>query len=323
MSEFIPRPELSDERLPINHQSGSGFRALFSFVLVMLGGFLLSNILAIVLVPPILGIDLAQIGAISQNPASYDNAWEVLMLTQVIAFVGSFLITPLLYMKWIDHQSLSNLNPNPHLSLLPLLAVIVLVLCFVPLIDLTNQWNNAISLPESLKWLEFWMKSMEEKAREMTQVLTTFSSLGRLLVAFLVIAVLPGIAEELVFRGLLQNKLLSLTRNPHVAIWVSATVFSAIHFQFYGFLPRMLLGAVFGYLYFWSGNLWLPMLAHFVNNAFTLLMVYLYQQKLSDYDAEGSMGATLPMVLSSVILTAGILFYLYTYFKNQRLVRHS
>ena len=167
------------------------------------------------------------------------------------------------------------------------------------------------------------MKSMEEKAREMTQVLTNFSSTGRLLVAFLVIAVLPGIGEELVFRGLLQNKLLALTRNPHVAIWVSAALFSAVHFQFYGFLPRMLLGAVFGYLYVWSGNLWVPILAHFVNNAFTLLMVYLYQQKISDYDAEGSMGATLPMVLGSVLLTARILFYLYTYFRNQRLVRHS
>jgi membrane protease YdiL (CAAX protease family) len=204
-----------------------------------------------------------------------------------------------------------------------MLAVVLLVVCLVPFNDLMIQWNNSLSMPEPLKWLEFWMRRMEDQMREMTQVLTDFSSPARLLAGFLVIAVLPGIGEELVFRGLLQNKLQALTRNPHVAIWVAAIIFSAIHFQFYGFLPRMLLGALFGYLYFWSGNLWVPILAHFVNNAFTLLMIYLYQQKISDYDAEASPVASLPLSLGSLVITAGILFYLYTYFKHQRLVRPS
>lgn len=323
MSEFIPRPELSDERLPTHHQTSGSFWSLFSFMLIMGGGYLLANALAIGLVPLIAGVDLTQMGAITQHPSDYENAWQVLILTQAIAFVGAFLITPLLYRKWIDRQPLSALNPNPRLSLIPLLAVVFLVVCLIPFNDLIIQWNNSLSLPEPLKWMEFWMKDMEDKMRELTQVLTHFSSPARLLAGFLVIAVLPGIGEELVFRGLLQNKLQALTRNPHVAIWVAAIIFSAIHFQFYGFLPRMLLGALFGYLYVWSGNLWVPILAHFVNNAFTLLMVYLYQQKVSDYDAAGSPVASLPLSLGSLVITAGLLFYLYTYFKHQRLVRHS
>lgn len=323
MSEFIPRPELSDERLPTHYPSSGSFWSLFSLLLVMGGGYLLSNALALLLVPLLAGVDLIQMGAISQHPSDYENAWQVLMLTQSIAFAGAFLITPLLYLKWIDRQPLSALNPHPRLSLMPLLAVVVLVVCLVPFNDLMVQWNNSLSVPEPLKWLEFWMRRMEDQLREMTQVLTDFSSPARLLVGFLVIAILPGIGEELVFRGLLQNKLRTLTRNSHVAIWVAAIIFSAIHFQFYGFLPRLLLGALFGYLYFWSGNLWVPILAHFVNNAFTLLMVYLYQQKISDYDAEGSPVASLPLALGSLVITAGILFYLYTYFKNQRLVRHA
>jgi membrane protease YdiL (CAAX protease family) len=323
MSEYIPRPELSDDKLPINHQPSGSLWSLFSFMLVMVGGYILSNALAVGLVPLITGVDVMQMGAISQHPSDYENAWQVLMLTQAIAFAGAFLITPLLYLKWIDRQPLSTLNPNPRLSLMPLLAIIFLVICLVPFNDLIIQWNNSLSMPEPLKWIEFWMRDMEDKMREMTQVLTDFSSPVRLLVGFLVIAVLPGIGEELVFRGLLQNKLQALTRNPHVAIWVAAIIFSAIHFQFYGFLPRMVLGALFGYLYVWSGNLWVPILAHFVNNAFTLLMVYLYQQKISDYDAEGSPVASLPLSMGSLLITVGILFYLYTYFKNQRLVRHS
>jgi len=323
MSEFIPRPELSDERLPTHHQTSGSFWSLLSFMLIMGGGYLLANALAIGLVPLIAGVDLTQMGAITQHPSDYENAWQVLILTQAIAFMGAFLITPLLYRKWIDRQPLSALNPNPRLPLIPLLAVVFLVVCLIPFNDLIIQWNNSLSLPEPLKWMEFWMKDMEDKMRELTQVLTHFSSPTRLLAGFLVIAVLPGIGEELVFRGLLQNKLQALTRNPHVAIWIAAIIFSAIHFQFYGFLPRMLLGALFGYLYVWSGNLWVPILAHFVNNAFTLLMVYLYQQKISDYDAAGSPVASLPLSLGSLVITAGLLFYLYTYFKHQRLVRHS
>jgi uncharacterized protein len=317
MSEFSPSPEVSSEKAFPNDRNNSPVWSLFSFLLIMTGGYILFNVLSPILVSVSLGISLMQLAAILQNPGGYDNAWQILMLVQVIAFSGSFLITPLLYMRWMEKRPPSVLNPNRHVAAAPLLAVALLVVFFVPFNDLIIQWNNALSLPEPLRWIELWMKNMEEKLQEMTQVLTNFSSPGRLLIGFLVIAVLPAIGEELTFRGLLQNKLQRLTGNAHVAIWMAAVIFSSIHFQFYGFFPRMLLGALFGYLYVWSGSLWLPILAHFVNNAFTLLMVYLYQQKVSDFDVEKSPFASWPLVLLSLALTAGLLYYIRQYYKNR------
>jgi membrane protease YdiL (CAAX protease family) len=94
------------------------------------------------------------------------------------------------------------------------------------------------------------------------------------LAAIVILAIVPAIGEELLFRGILQNKIEMLSKNKHIAIWITAFIFSFIHFQFYGFVPRLLLGALFGYLYIWSGNLTIPILAHFINNGFTLLLLY-------------------------------------------------
>jgi membrane protease YdiL (CAAX protease family) len=110
--------------------------------------------------------------------------------------------------------------------------------------------------------------------QELTTYLTNFENIVEFLAAIVILAVVPAIGEELLFRGILQNKITLLTKNYHVAIWVSAIIFSAIHFQFYGFVPRVLLGALFGYLYVWSGNLGVAILAHFINNGFTLFLIY-------------------------------------------------
>ena len=101
-----------------------------------------------------------------------------------------------------------------------------------------------------------------------------FESSDQLLYGLFVMAIIPGVAEELIFRGLIQRLLITKNYNPHVVIWCVAALFSAIHFQFLGFLPRMLLGGVFGYIYWWSGSMTFPMVAHVLNNGFTLLMMH-------------------------------------------------
>ncbi|MES2731872.1 MAG: CPBP family intramembrane glutamic endopeptidase [Bacteroidota bacterium] len=310
--------ELSEERLPLNTTLGSRFLSFSSFIFFALGGYILSNAISLFLVMGIFGISLLQMAALQQDPAGFDNAWLLLILIQVFAFTGAFLLTPIVYLRWIEHKPLASLNSNRQLSSRTLLAVALLVIAFIPFNDLVIQWNNSISLPKPLAPVEHWMQDMEEKAKILTQILTSFTSPFRLLVGLLVIAVMPAIGEELVFRGLLQNKLQSLTRNTHVSVWVAAILFSAIHLQFYGFIPRMLLGAMFGYLYAWSGSLWLPILAHFVNNSFTILMVYLYQQKLTEYDGENAALVSFPLALVSLAITIGLLYYIKTYYKTHR-----
>jgi membrane protease YdiL (CAAX protease family) len=315
--------ELSEERLPLNASLGSRLVSFSSFLLFAMGGYFLANAVGLFLVMGIFGMSLSQMAALQQNPADFAHAWLLFMLIQVFAFSGAFLLTPLAYLKWVEHKPLSSLNTNRQLYGPTLLAVAGLVVSFIPFNDLVIQWNSAISLPESLAGAERWMKEMEEKAKVLTEVITNFSSTPRLLAGFLVIAVMPAIGEELMFRGLLQGKLQSLTRNTHVSVWVAAILFSAIHLQFYGFIPRMLLGAMFGYLYAWSGNLWLPILAHFVNNGFTILMVYLYQQKLSGYDVEKATGVSLPLALVSLTVSIGLLYYIKTCYSTHRPARDA
>ena len=113
-----------------------------------------------------------------------------------------------------------------------------------------------------------------------------------------------------------QNELYRGTKNIHTAIWASAIIFSAIHIQFYGFIPRMLLGALFGYLYYWSGNLLVPMFAHFFNNAFGVTMIYLHRLKITEMNVEDNTAAPAHLVLLNIVLTVGLLYYIWKHYRE-------
>ena len=158
------------------------------------------------------------------------------------------------------------------------MLVLMIMIVSMPLMEWTAIWNQKMILPEFLKGIELWMKEKEDAATQiMIRLLTVRSNFDFILNLFM-IAVLPAIGEELMFRGGVQRSLNRAFSNPHVAIWLTAIIFSAIHVQFYGFIPRMLLGAGFGYLYYFSGSLWYAMLAHFINNAYAVCAAY-YMQK--------------------------------------------
>jgi hypothetical protein len=151
--------------------------------------------------------------------------------------------------------------------------------------------------------------------------MTQFSSIGEFVLAFVVIAILPAIGEEFVFRGMVQPQLFKATRNIHIAIWTSAILFSAFHLQFFGFVPRMLLGALFGYLYYWSENLWMPMFAHFVNNGFSVIMLYLNQKGVVDVDVESTdVVAPWPAILVFALISGGLLFYFKNFFDQKKMI---
>jgi membrane protease YdiL (CAAX protease family) len=141
----------------------------------------------------------------------------------------------------------------------------------------------------------------------MTGFLTNFKQFDQLLIALFVVVLLPAVGEEVLFRGIIQTKLFQHWGNTHLAIWTAAAIFSAIHFQFYGFLPRMMLGALFGYLYFWTGSLRIAVLAHFVNNGFVLVMVYLHNIGIVKTNIEETKTMPVTLVMTSLILSAGIL----------------
>lgn len=205
-----------------------------------------------------------------------------------------------------------------NVEILPAIITVIVVIVFMVVNSIFIEWNATFDFPSFADEFERWARNMETEAERTTEFLTTFSSDWEVMIALLVIAVLPGIGEELVFRGLIQNELFKATKNIHVSIWFAAFLFSAIHFQFFGFVPRMLLGALFGYIYYWSGSLKLAMLAHFVNNGVSIIAIYLYQKGTFTFDMETPQAAPAPAIIAATIITAALLYYFYKYFEHRK-----
>lgn len=191
-----------------------------------------------------------------------------------------------------------------------IIVIPLLMLSALPLINLMAEINAKMVFPEFLNNLETWMKKAEEDAKIMTEAFLKMDSAGSLIFNLVMIALIPAFGEELLFRGVIQQLCTRWTNNIHRGIWIAAILFSALHGQFYGFIPRMVLGALLGYLFFWSGSLWLPFLAHFVNNGSAVLVSFLVQKKIIPEDVEniGSGQDELYYVLSSAFIVVILLW---------------
>lgn len=244
------------------------------------------------------------------TPADYPELRVPLFIMQGCATLFGLIIVPSLYVLAFEKKNILILAKDKPLYSQSILLTIIVVIVFMIPNTFFIEWNANLSMPDFLKNFETWARQNEDRAAELTTFLTTFDSFGNFLLAFVVIAILPGIGEELLFRGMLQPELQRATGNIHAAIWISAIMFSAIHLQFFGFVPRMLLGVLFGYLYYWSGNIVVPMLAHFINNGFSVVMIYLYQLGIISINLESGEPAPLVMVALFTVITFGILLYL-------------
>jgi uncharacterized protein len=230
-------------------------------------------------------------------------------------FIG-LIIGPALFLK-TQRKGLHIFFHDHGFQFIPILLTVVVVIVFMAVNSVFIQWNAEMQLPEFLKWFEEWAREKEDSATELTKFITQFDSPIQVAIAMFVIALLPAFGEEIVFRGLIQNEFYRGTRNIHLSIWISAILFSAIHFQFFGFVPRMLLGALFGYLYYWSGSLSMAILAHFVNNGMSVIGIYFYQRGYFETDLESSEAASWPTVLFSAFLTITLLYSFWKYYQKQ------
>ena len=249
------------------------------------------------------------------NPTNNPDLKLPLFIMQGFGTLTGLVIVPLVLLK-VFHQPFNTLFRGPLLAQ-PVLLTIAIVFVFMAVNSVFIEWNQKLDFPDFLSGFEQWAKDTEQKLEELTTFLTKFESVGELIIALVVIAVLPAIGEEFVFRGIIQRELYRGTGNIHVSIWVAAAIFSAIHLQFFGFLPRLFLGALFGYLYHWSGNLSLAIVAHFVNNGLMVLAMYFYQKGMLDVDIESTESAPLSAVLFSAVITI-ILLYLFKTFYDKR-----
>jgi uncharacterized protein len=283
---------------------------------------LLNVFLGFVVAGPVLGLGIASFfyeGNLLNDIQTPDNRPDIvvpLLITQSVATLIGLIIFPLIHIVAVEHKRIPAFFPPQQKTLFALVLIMALGLTFVIAISPLVEWNMNLNFPEFLKGFERWAREAEDKTEQLTKVMTSFDSVGDLVLGLIVIALLPAIGEELVFRGMFQNEFLRATKNIHVSIWVSAIIFSAIHFQFYGFLPRLLLGALFGYLYHWSGTLLIPMFAHFVNNAFGVIMIYLHRHEITDLNVEDSTAAPLEYVFLNAVLSLGLLYYVWRHYRK-------
>jgi len=287
---------------------------LVVLVLLSLGGVLvIGNILAFVTAIIMTG-SITQVMEVITNPADFPDQRATVLMMQGMASFGGFIITPLIfYYLIVKGNIIRDFIKLPSNIISTIIITIVMVFSFMVVNTVFIEWNANIQLPESFGGFEQWATNLEESMADLTKYLTEFETPGYFILSVIIIAVIPGIGEELLFRGFLQNIFRRLIKNDHVAVWLAAFFFSFIHFQFYGFVPRLLLGALFGYLYLWSGNLLVPMVAHFLNNFVSLFSLYIYQKGLTDFDAESTEALPITYVLIFTVLFITTLYYFKVY----------
>jgi hypothetical protein len=241
----------------------------------------------------------------TMDPYSASDSATYIRITQAFSTIGTFLVPALLFAycqdgKWFHYNKADR---QPYYLLVNVTLVLSIVI--LPIVAILNQWNQALTLPESMSGLEEAMKRLEAKSEDILQLLTFNHTYATLAANLLVLALLPAVCEEFLFQGTLQVFISDKSGKPHLAIWLTAFIFSTIHFQFYGFIPRLLLGAYLGYLFYWSRSLWLPILAHFLHNALSILVEFTLAGRgiLTDEMEFTQVKGSIPLLISCAVVT--------------------
>ena len=294
------------------------FSQLMFALFVMVASVLAFMVVGILLALPFVGMnDL--MNSLSANADTPESIY-FLKYFQVLQSIGLFVVPPII-LALLYHGNISEyLQIDRSTDKKTFLFAALTLLMVIPFINFLGEMNSQMRFPESLSDLENWMKTMEGAAEIMIEKFMKVEGVSGLMFNIFMIAVLPALGEELMFRGVIQRIFTNWTRNHHWGIWISAFLFSAMHMQFYGFLPRMVLGGMFGYLLVWTGTMWVPILAHFVNNTMGVMGYYFINIGVISKDIEelGTGSEKIPWALFSVTVTGFLLFLIYRSEQSKR-----
>jgi membrane protease YdiL (CAAX protease family) len=236
-----------------------------------------------------LGEENEGISSLMENPFA---ARMILVLQHLFLFM----ISPWVYLKIIYRDSACAFLPWKAPEFSDFIRFAGFLFCIYPIMSVLAIWVDLIDLPD-------WMSRMDESYMDSLKTLLKMETTGELVLSLLIAAVLPGVGEELLFRGVIQKELLQRWKNPHAAIWVTAILFSALHFQITGFLPKMLIGVVLGYACYFTKSLWVPIGLHMVNNAAATLALFMADDLSPD-----------PIVSPGFTIEQGVIFIIFSTF---------
>ena len=269
-----------------------------------------TKLLTFLLVEAVMFIAASAMITIASKLLALPERSQMMIMLAIQGFV-LFVASPLITARLITTQPFKYLSLTTLPTLKQIVWVTIAMVVMTPALNLIVSWNEGMHLPEFMSGIEEWMRANEDSAMEATKKILSINTFGSLIATVFLVGALTGVGEELTFRGIIQKLISDKWSNPHIAIWVTAILFSAIHLQFFGFFPRMLLGAFFGYLLIWSRSIWLPIYAHFLNNSMAVVAAYMLNINLTtdEYEKVGTVdNGTIWMALVSLILFAGCVY---------------
>jgi membrane protease YdiL (CAAX protease family) len=301
--------ELTEMPAPFEVLSpGRQFLVLMGFFLICLVLFGLIGLVCILWIGHVSIYDV-------QGLSDYTNPGILLGLkvAQIVSSFGTFIVPAFVFALLASRNRANYLQVNKLGKLSTMLLGGLLMWSALPLINYLAELNSHMQLPSFMHSIEVWMKDSEQKADALTNAFMGYQTFWGFLVNLFMIGLLAAVAEEIFFRAVLQKIMINWTKSIHWGIWITGFLFSFFHFEFYGFLPRMLMGVYLGYLFVWSKSLWIPIFAHFLNNATAVLFSYLEERNIvpKTIDQLGTDNSQIIYVIASTIVVALIIFIIY------------
>jgi uncharacterized protein len=285
---------------------------LISLVVITILCVFIVYILGVVIAIPVWGGD-TMLALTSKTVVNLTENINFFKYMQIVSQIGMFIVPPILFAFFVRGNIAAYLKINRIPNIITLLSGLLVLIVSIPFINYLISLNSMMHLPSVFSGIESWMKEMESSAEVFTKAFLNVSSTQGLLVNLFMIALLPALGEEFMFRGVLQKLFKDWTKNVHIAIFITAFLFSAMHLQFFGFIPRFVLGLILGYLYYFSNNLWVPIAAHFFNNATAVIFSFLYAKKIvkTDIDTIGNTPNDFLLIIASCLFTFLLLYSIY------------
>jgi len=250
-----------------------------------------------------------------QGTAKINNPEVIraLKIIQAISVVGSFIIPTFIMALLCSRKWLEFLNIKGKFKVSTFLLGGILILVAVPVINYLSEVNSHLQLPASMQSAQDWIKNMDDENNIISNAFIAHQSIRGLIVNIFIMGFLAAVSEELFFRAGIQKIIIRGSGNIHVGVWLTAIIFSAIHLEFFGFLPRMLMGAYLGYLFVWSKSIWPSIFAHFLNNSVIVYISYLEDRNMLPKKIEdiGNQSSQISYVIGSTILVAVLMFAIY------------
>ncbi len=304
--------------LKIIFQGMSGWVQLLFFCLIVFVGMIIASLTTLI---------LAIVYMLGNGEAFTQSAVLTAMLSTDFVRIAQFfqqvfmmLIPALLCIYLFEKNGVRNsleINKLPDLRFVSLSVLLILVV--QPIISFTGYYNAQMKLPEFMSGIETKLQEFELTNKLLIERLLMETSLSAFIANLFIIAIMAAIVEEFLFRGALQRIINRIVPNYHIAVWVTAVIFSAIHMQFYGFVPRVILGIILGYVFIWSGNLWVPIIVHAVNNALSVILYRMYYNTPTYNELEQvGVGGMWWTTLLSVVVTLSILIYMQRIYIRQK-----